>query len=69
MVNNLSYSDPKTAAGWAEKIADEKQRTSRMESIGYNWIRQDPTGAQAWLSTAPLSDQSKQRILKQLNNE
>jgi hypothetical protein len=65
----LSYSDPKTAATWAETIGDERQRNSRLESIAQNWLRQDPVNAQNWLARTPLPDTTKQRLLRSIAND
>jgi hypothetical protein len=64
LVSQLSYSDPKTAATWAQTMADEKQRNSRMENIARNWLRQDQTAAMNWINQSTLPDQTKQRLLK-----
>ena len=63
-MNNLTWSDPATAAAWSAAISDDKQRSSSMENVARNWLNQDETAARQWISESSLSDEVKKRLLE-----
>jgi len=58
----LSFEDPALAMEWVQQIRDEKRRNDATWRVGKIWWDSDPTGAQAWLDQAGLSEQLTRMI-------
>ena len=63
-ISQTTWQFPELAAPWAVKIADATQRDFSIENVARQWLQVDPKSAEAWLAATPLSDERKQRLLK-----
>jgi hypothetical protein len=59
----LGVQFPETAAEWLQDIRDVRLRDERMVRLAELWLRQDAPAARQWISQAPLSNETKQRLL------
>ena len=55
---------PQSAEQWVQEIGDPQRRESAYWELAHAWLRSNPKEARAWLQTAPLSEKSKQDLLK-----
>ena len=51
--NGLANENPKAAAEWVEKYADEEGSAGVIGEVGATWSRRDPAAALQWLSEVP----------------
>ena len=51
--------DFETAIEWTRYITKDAPREELLKTIGRRWLRQDPEAAEAWLATAPMSEDAK----------
>jgi hypothetical protein len=54
--------DPQTAIAWASSIADVTEREDALVEVGRRYMREDRTGATAWLAQSGLSAEAQQQI-------
>ncbi len=59
---NIADQDPAAAVQWAGSISDEGYRTRATVELARNWYRRDQQAAEAWLQTAPLSEEQKREV-------
>jgi hypothetical protein len=64
-IDALAESNPELAVGWIDRLIDPETRSSRIESVATVWLAADPPAAQAWLKTVELTEDQKQRLLKE----
>ena len=63
----IATTQPEAAVAWAESIADEDLRTSRLTQAVGVWLGRDPQSARAWLERSPLPADVKARLLRHGN--
>jgi len=51
--------EPLEGIRWAEKITDEPMRLQTLSQIARQWYGSDPTAAEAWIATSPLSEEDR----------
>ncbi|MCC6354842.1 MAG: hypothetical protein IT577_13215 [Verrucomicrobiae bacterium] len=61
---NISDQDPAAAVQWAGSISDEGYRSRATVELARNWYRQDQKAAEAWLQSAPLSEEQKREVTR-----
>ena len=59
----LSKDEPQNAVQWIAQISDEKKRNAAYESLAKKWLDSAPAAARAWIEDAPLSPESKAKLL------
>jgi hypothetical protein len=52
------------AMAWAEKIENPKKREMSVIEVAQKWQRRDAEAAEAWMASADLSDEMRQKILE-----
>lgn len=62
LVRARSQSSPTSAVEWVARIQDETRRHQSAIQAGWNWWRQDPEAARAWLERSDLPEEVKQQI-------
>jgi len=50
-----------TAIEWTNYMVKDSTREESLKTIGRRWLRQDPEAAEAWLATAPMSEDAKMK--------
>ncbi len=50
------------AMEWAQRIADPEKRESNIIDLAHKWQRRDAEAAEAWLASAEISDEVRQKI-------
>ena len=50
------------AMGWAEKIEDPQKRKLSIIDLAQKWLRSDPEAAEAWLASAAIDDEMREKI-------
>ena len=69
MVANLgSQGDDQSAFDWAASISDASERERMLRAAAYQWQEYDPEAAKAAVSSADISSETRDEILKSLNN-
>jgi hypothetical protein len=63
IVPALANDNPAAAIALLNKLTPEN-REGTAEMIAAQWLQVDPAAARAWIATAPLTDEVKQRLLK-----
>lgn len=58
----IDQEDAETALAWARTISNEEIRMDRSEKILRTWLDEDPERAKAWMATARLPPDLKQRL-------
>lgn len=53
--------DFETAIEWSRYVVKDAPREELLKTIGRRWLRQDPEAAEAWLATAPMSEDAKMK--------
>jgi hypothetical protein len=64
VVDHIQVTHPEVASAWIAGIHDEKKRTEAYGSLASVWFVFDPAAARKWLSTAPVPDDMRSRIMK-----
>ena len=59
----IAKTDPATAIKWAESIGEESLRQRNIKELAQNWLRQDKVAAEAWISSAPISEETRKKLL------
>jgi hypothetical protein len=63
----LAATVPATAAEWAATIQDSSLRVNALTSVATQWLRKDRQAATQWLRTSPLSESSRQSVLRSIS--
>jgi hypothetical protein len=66
-VDNTSYQNPALAAQWVEKLPNDQGRNYRLENVARRWLEADEQAAITWINKSPLTEQQKERLLKNRN--
>jgi hypothetical protein len=60
----IAQADPAIAVNWAAAIGDESLRQENIESFARKWLRRDKVAATAWISSAPIPVETRQKLLR-----
>jgi hypothetical protein len=60
----IAKEDPAIAINWAAAIGDQGLRQKNIESVAQKWLRRDKVAATAWISSAPIPAETRQKLLK-----
>lgn len=63
LVGTVSRSNPEGAVMWASTISDPRARSSAIVNASREWMRMDPAKASAYIASAPLTPDQKNRLL------
>jgi hypothetical protein len=64
VVDHIQVTHPDVARAWIAGIHDEKKRNEAYGDLASVWFVFDPVAARKWLSTAPVPDDMRSRIMK-----
>ena len=64
LAEKIAYEDPAMAIHWASSIKNPKLREQSPANLAPDWLRHDTASAKAWLASAPISEETRQRILR-----
>lgn len=62
-VGKVAVQFPEMAVEWVREISNERLRSEQMENLAELWLRSDAIAARKWISEAPLSAETKSRLL------
>jgi hypothetical protein len=58
----MEQEDPETAMGWASSLQNEDRRKTAVRSALFNWAREDPDSAQAYVMDMPAGEDRDNNI-------
>jgi hypothetical protein len=65
LVSNIVETDPSSAFAWASSMSDPSRRDSSVSNVFHQWKQQDPAAAVHALQNAPISQETRDSLLKQ----
>ena len=65
ILENIRSADPEKALEWSQSMSDEEKRLAFSESILRSWLRDDPTGAGAWLAKPQVPQELRNEFAKE----
>ncbi len=65
VATEFASQNPAQAVIWAESIGTPDLRDSCLEEVAVAWLKTDPSSARAWLTSANLPTETKNRLLAQ----
>jgi hypothetical protein len=61
--DTLANSNPQTAIGWIDSVANEDLRHGQLESVARRWLTSDAPAARAWIESSSLPPETKSQLL------
>lgn len=61
---NIATQDPVAALQWAGSVSDPNYRAQITVDLGRDWYRKDQAAAEAWLKTAPITEEQKRDVMR-----
>jgi hypothetical protein len=60
----IAQQDLATAVNWASAIGDQRLRQENIETFARKWLRRDKVAATAWIFSAPIPVETRQKLLR-----